>query len=251
MERKSFSLGEFKALSGKDDAGTFEALVGVFGNVDAGGDRIQRGAFKRSLSEWSEKGRSIPVLWSHDAESVPIGVITKAAESIDGLRVKARLFIEGHDRAREVYEAMKGGALHEFSFGYAARDFKNVIENGKKVRVLKDIHLGEISPVFAGMNPETHLLGIKSLPKELEDLEAEREMLDRKIAELKAAADAVTELPEETTPPEEAEPEAEQPAAEGEQEHDDNPEPNPAEEAGEEATARIRALQVAKPQHLE
>jgi HK97 family phage prohead protease len=247
MEHASFGITDFKALAGKDEDGTFEALVAVFGNVDRGGDRVQRGAFKRSLAEWDAKGRSIPVLWAHDAESVPIGVVTKASEGIDGLRVKARLFIEGHGRAREVYTAMKGGALHEFSFGYGVREKKDIVENGQPVRVLKEIDLGEVSPVFRGMNPETRLMAVKSLPNELEDLESKRdglrldaEALDRQIAELKTAAEAVVpDVTPEVVPP-----------APREQEHEDKLPPKSA-EVDEEAKARIRALQAAQPQHLE
>jgi HK97 family phage prohead protease len=240
VDTKSYTISDFKALSSKDEPGTFEALVSVFGNVDAGGDRVQRGAFKRTLGEWEAKGRSVPVLWSHDAESVPIGVVAKAGESNDGLRVKARLFVEGHDRAREVYEAMKGGALQEFSFGYGVKEHKDIVENGQPVRILKDLDLFEVSPVFRGMNPATRLMGVKSLPARIEELEAEIADRQRQISELKTAAEAV------------AEPEpAEQPEKTEEKEPEDNPEPNPAEPVGEEAKARIRALQAARPQHLE
>lgn len=250
METKTCAITDFKALNNKDEPGTFEALVAVFGNVDYGGDRIQRGAFKNSLAEWQQKGRSIPVLWSHDSESVPIGVVTTAAESNDGLKVKARLFVEGHDRAREVYEAMKGGALHEFSFGYGVRDFKNVVENGQSVRVLKDLHLGEVSPVFRGMNPATQLMGVKSLPSRIDELEAQRDDLNRQILELKTAADAVVE-PEAAADQPDAAAEA-QPATEPAQEQDDNPEPNLTDiTVSEEAAARIRALQASRPIHLE
>jgi uncharacterized protein len=177
MEHKSFSLGEFKALGGADEPGTFEAVAAVFGNVDHGGDRIQPGAFKRSLAEWAQKGRSVPVLWSHDAESVPIGVIKEARETREGLHVKAHLLVEDHPQARAVYAAMKAGALHEFSFGYGARDYSHVTEGGRKVRVLKDLHLAEVSPVFRGMNPDTRLVGVKSVAET--DLHAQREELER------------------------------------------------------------------------
>jgi HK97 family phage prohead protease len=242
VEHMSCPITDFKALTGKDEEGTFEALVAVFGNVDYGGDRVQRGAFKRTIAEWDAKGRSIPVLWSHDSESVPIGVVTQASESIDGLKVKARLFVEGHDRAREVYTAMKGGALHEFSFGYGVREKKDIVENGQPVRVLKDVDLGEVSPVFRGMNPATRLMAVKGLSKTIEDLEADRDShrqdadaLDRKINELKAAAEAVPETP----------------APVADEEHEDKPKPKSAPVVDEEAKARIRALQAAQPQHLE
>jgi uncharacterized protein len=248
MEHKTFSLGEFKALGSKDEAGSFEALVAVFGNVDAGGDRVQRGAFKRSLGEWHAKGRSVPVLWSHDPESVPIGVITEAGENAEGLRVKAKLLVDDHPQARAVYAAMKAGALHEFSFGYSPRDYSHVTENGQKIRVLKDVDLAEISPVFRGMNPATRLMGVKSdLQTRRDEIEAKIADLDEQRKALTEAIDSVTEVPEDA-PPEVPAPEEE---SGNQQEPDDNPEPNPVDEAGEEAMARIRALQAVKPMHLE
>lgn len=241
METKSFSLSEFKAL---DDEGTFDALVAVFGNVDAGGDRIHAGAFKQSLAEWAQKGRSIPVLWSHDKEIPPIGVVSDAKEVSQGLRVKARLFVEDNPLAKSIHAAMKGGALQEFSFGYGVKPGGARIANeaGRKVRNLLNLHLGEISPVFAGMNDRTALLGVKS------DLETQRDEIERKIAELTEQRDQLTaaigsteELSEETPP------------VEGDhEEQEDKPAPNPTDiQVGEEALARIRALQASRPLHLE
>jgi hypothetical protein len=237
MEHKSFSLGEFKALSDDSDPGTFEAVVAVFNNVDAGGDRIKPGAFKRTIGEWKAMGRSIPVLWSHNSEMPPIGVIDKATETVEGLRVKARLFVDDHPSAKAVYAAMKGGALHEFSFGYGVPQggSKSVTEGGRKIRDLYDIDLGEASPVFRGMNPATRLVGVKSLTDDLQQLQQDRADLERKIAE---AETALTELPEVTEVP---------PAEGGEPE--DKPDPKP--ETGEEDAARIRALLAEHPIHQE
>jgi HK97 family phage prohead protease len=233
MEQKSFALGEFKALGDSDEAGTFEAVVAAFDNIDAGGDRVRPGAFKRSLAEWKANNRSIPVLWSHNSEMPPIGVIQEAKETLEGLRVKARLFVDDHPSAKAVYAAMKGGALHEFSFGYGVPKggAKKTFEGGKQIRDLLDLDLGEVSPVFRGMNPATRLIGAKSLNEDLETRENQRDDLERKIAEAKTA---LKELPEETA----------------DAEHEDNPEPNST-QVDEEAKARIRALQISQPQHLE
>jgi HK97 family phage prohead protease len=239
MERKSVALGGFKALGSDSDPGTFEAIAAVFGNVDHGGDRIQRGAFKRTIAEWRSKGRSIPVLWSHDSEQVPIGVIKEAVENNEGLRVKAQLLVDDHPQARAVYAAMKAGALHEFSFGYEARDYSHIEEEGRKIRVLKDVGLMEVSPVFRGMNPSTRLMGVKSAAET--DLGQQLAEIDEKILnlqierkEMAEAIEALNELPEPPT----------------KQEQDDTPKPTPSQE-GQEAEARIRALTSAFPQHME
>lgn len=166
MEYKSFPITEMKAIAGGDQAGTFEAIVAVFGNVDDGGDRIERGAFKRTLSE-----RGLPpIVWSHQWEVPPIGVVTEAVENNEGLRVKGRLFVgEGEDSpvARQVYTAMKAqdgngkSPLREFSFGYSAKDYSIEAVDGEDIRVLKDLDLFEVGPTLVGMNPATRLLGVK------------------------------------------------------------------------------------------
>src|SRR4051812_39383926 len=58
MLHKNFPF-EFKNL---DDAGTFEATVAVFNNVDKGGDRILPGAFEKTLAQWQASGDPIPVI---------------------------------------------------------------------------------------------------------------------------------------------------------------------------------------------
>ena len=147
--------------------GEFEALVAVFGNEDAGGDRIEKGAFARTLKE-----RGLPpIVWSHEWGTPPIGVTTAAAETDEGLVLKGRLFVapgEDHAVARQVYAAMKAtdgnGAspLREFSFGYEARGYRmEAKDTGGETRVLTDVELLEAGPTLVGMNPATRLLSVK------------------------------------------------------------------------------------------
>lgn len=166
MEHKSFGLSELKAIADGDEAGTFEAVVAVFGNVDRGGDRIVKGAFSRTLEE-----RGLPpIVWSHEWGVPPIGVVKEATETDEGLLIKGRLFVgddEDHPMARQVYTAMraqdgKGKApLREFSFGYEVHSSEEITEDGEEIRVLKDLELFEVGPTLVGMNPETRLLAVK------------------------------------------------------------------------------------------
>jgi HK97 family phage prohead protease len=162
MEHKSFAVGELKALpEDSAPAGSFEALVSVFGNVDRGGDRMVKGAFTRSLAE---KGMP-PVVWSHMWDVPPVGTVTSAEETDEGLLVKGRLFVgpdEDHAVARQVYTAMKNGALKEFSFGYETVDSREVKSDGETVRELLDVDLFEVGPTLVGMNPDTRLVGVKA-----------------------------------------------------------------------------------------
>lgn len=188
MECKSFALTEVKALD-NDEPGSFEAVVSVFGNVDSYGDRMMKGAFARTLSE---KGMP-PVVWSHEWSTPPIGTVASAIETDEGLLVKGRLFTgpdEDHAVAKQVYAAMKAGALREFSFGYSTKASNDVTEEGKTVREITDVDLFEVGPTLVGANDQTRLVGVKALERAVAD-------------EIKTsqATTPATEKPTDNTPP--------------------------------------------------
>lgn len=192
MECKSFALAEVKALDDTDAPGGFEAVVSVFGNIDSYGDRMMKGAFTRTLSE---KGMP-PVVWSHEWSTPPIGTVSSAVETDEGLVVKGRLFIgpdEDHAVAKQVYAAMKAGALREFSFGYSTKASNDVTENGETVREITDVDLFEVGPTLVGANDQTRLVGVKALERAVAD----------EIKTSQATAPAQNEVPEpaDNTPP--------------------------------------------------
>lgn len=150
---------QFKAVDGID--GSFEAIVSAFGNVDLGGDRTMPGAFAKSLADWKTSGNPIPVIWSHewDDPKSHIGIVTEAAETPEGLYVKAQLDIENNDRAAYVARLLKERRVVEFSFGYYATKFAYVTDpDGKTVRELYELDLFEVGPTLIGMNPQTRLI---------------------------------------------------------------------------------------------
>jgi len=135
------------------DSGSFEGYASIFGNVDLGGDVIERGAFKEIV-----KGRDgkVKILNQHSMRD-PIGV-AEVKQDDKGLHFQGQLILEAAS-ARSAYALMKGGALDGMSIGY------DVLEGGAKVlesgiRQLKSLKLWEISPVTFGMNP---LAGIESV----------------------------------------------------------------------------------------
>ena len=157
MKFKSQPMRRFKALD--DSKGEFEAIVAVFGNVDLGGDRIVKGAFADSLKTWEGKGRPIPVIFSHDWNTLSshIGEVTEARETDEGLYVKAQLDMED-PAAAKVWRLMKRGTRAEFSFAYDILEEK--LQNGANELLKLDII--EVGPTLKGMNPATQLLGVKS-----------------------------------------------------------------------------------------
>jgi HK97 family phage prohead protease len=152
---------EFKAFG---DTGSFEGYAAIFGNVDLGGDVIERGAFKEFA-----KGRDgrVKILNQHRT-SDPIG--TAEVEQDDkGLRFKGQLILEAAS-ARSAYALMKGGALDGMSIGYdVLAGGAEILKSG--IRQLKAIKLYEISPVTFGMNPLAGIDSVKQITtiREFED----------------------------------------------------------------------------------
>lgn len=163
MEVKAFSAKSIDAA--EDDRGTFEAVVSVFGNVDSYGDRVESGAFAKSLT----KGLP-PVVWSHRWDEPPIGAALEATETDEGLVVKAKLDLD-NPLAANVYRALtnKGGdgrpPLREFSFAYDVIDAEWIKVDGEDVFSLKTLDLIEVGPCLKGVNDQTRLVGVKGIDR--------------------------------------------------------------------------------------
>lgn len=157
MKFKKTAIRGFKALD--DGKGEFEAIVAVFNNIDLAGDRIIKGAFADSLKAWEQKGRPIPVVFSHDWQNLDahIGEVTEAKETDEGLYIKAQLDMDD-PAAAKVFRLMKRGTLAEFSFAYDVEEEK--LQNGANELLKLDVI--EVGPTLKGMNPATQLLGVKS-----------------------------------------------------------------------------------------
>lgn len=143
---------EFKAFG---DSGEFEGYAAIFGNVDLGGDVIERGAFKEFAKNPDGK---VAVLWMHRADS-PLGVATVKQDD-NGLHFAGSLVMED-PQARKIHAHMKAGSVRGMSIGY------DVLEGGAKilqsgVRQLKALKLWEISVVTFGMNPLAGVTGLKA-----------------------------------------------------------------------------------------
>lgn len=170
MQTKSLPLTELKAGApdGLED-GTFEALISSFNTVDSYGDVVIPGAFAKTLTEWAERGDSIPVVWSHkyDDPEYHIGVVESAEEREDGLWVKGRLDLDQDAvKARQVYRLLKGRRVTQFSFSYDTIDSAMAQRDGQDVRELREVKLYEVGPTLIGANQNTELGEVKSLLQE-------------------------------------------------------------------------------------
>ncbi len=158
---KAFPIASFKAVDGAP-AGTFEALVSVFGNVDLGGDRVVKGAFAKSLADWASSGDPVPVIWSHDWANpdAHIGYANAAdiVETDAGLLVKGQLDVE-KPFARQVFDLLASRRVKESSFAY---DIVHEAKAADGANELTELTLIEVGPTLKGMNPATELGTVKA-----------------------------------------------------------------------------------------
>lgn len=156
MNNKTLELKNIKS-SGE---GFITAYASVFDIEDYEKDVVKKGAFIESLK------KKVPVmLWSHD-DSQPIGVWSKVEEDEKGLYVEGKLLIGTNEKAREVYDLIKNGAISGLSIGYTVDEREY---NEKGIRIIKRATLFEISLVSIPCNDEARIISVKSL-KSLENI---------------------------------------------------------------------------------
>lgn len=154
-------VAEFKFADADATArGEFIGYASTFGNVDLGGDIVDRGAFTKTLA--TKKLKDIKMFFGHDARSVPIGKWLELREDDRGLMARGQLTLD-IPRARDVHAAMKDGTLDAMSIGYRVPQGGSVLERNGLVRRLKEINLFEISVVPIGMNPRAGISRVKAL----------------------------------------------------------------------------------------
>lgn len=164
MEYKSF-VQQVKQIEGRIVTG----FAAIFGNVDSGGDRTWKGAFKKTLKERRDR---VQHLWQHDLMSPPTAVIHEL-EEVDKKELPSELLEKFPDatgglrvvreylnttRGNEIFEGLTKGAIKEMSFGYdpIKWDFEGDATKGDTiVRNLRECRLWDTSDVNWGMNEAT------------------------------------------------------------------------------------------------
>lgn len=140
--------------------GLFTGYASVFDTVDSYNEVVAKGAFERSLANWRAKNAVPAMLWMHDP-SIPIGIWLVLAEDQKGLVVQGRLALSTQ-KGLEAYELLKMKALTGLSIGY--RVVASRIDSKRKVRVLTDVELFEISLVTFPANEAARVGNVKRKP---------------------------------------------------------------------------------------
>jgi HK97 family phage prohead protease len=138
--------------------GLISGYASFFNVEDLHHDRIEKGAFSKTLRAWRLLGKMPKMLWQHDVKS-PIGVWTRLHEDEFGLYAEGRLAL-GVKRADEAYLLLKEGVIDGLSIGF--RTIKALREKSRNARLLLDIDLIEISLVTFGANVRAVVQQVKA-----------------------------------------------------------------------------------------
>lgn len=142
------------------EAGQFDGYASVFGNADSYGERVQRGAFAKSLADWTIENAFPPLLWSHDP-SEPVGRIVELREDEKGLFLRGEFNLDTQ-AGRDAHAHVKAGDIGGMSIGF--RVFEGgATKNADGTISLTAIDLMEVSLVAMPANRRARVTGVKSV----------------------------------------------------------------------------------------
>lgn len=144
-----------------------------FGNKDADGDVIVKGAFAKTISENGPQSAQPRVkhLLNHDVTK-PIGKILVLQEDLKGLYYESK--VGSHTLGQDYLKMVDSGLITEHSIG-----FRTIKEDKKSdANYMTELKLWEGSSLTAwGSNPETPITGMKGL--DLETINVRIKALDK------------------------------------------------------------------------
>lgn len=142
-----------------DASGALVGYASTFGNVDLGGDVVERGAFTDAVA--SIRAQGIPLLADHvPMTAAVLGTIYDASEDERGLVIRARF--ASTRNAQDTRTLLAEGHVSNLSIGYEATRYRFEDRDGRQVRVLEAVELWETSVVVFPMNTEATVQGVKS-----------------------------------------------------------------------------------------
>ncbi len=158
------------------DSGHFEGFAAVYGNIDQGGDIIERGAFRKTVSE---KNHRAPVFHEH---KIAVGAAT-LEDTEYGLKAIGELNLDKQS-SRDAYSDLKFYRDRGIKTGMSI-GFRPVIAPEYKdgVRILRELKLYEVTLTLMPMNEKAEVRQVKS---SMDSMEAHLEAWQEIQAELKS-----------------------------------------------------------------
>jgi HK97 family phage prohead protease len=164
MKNLEYKNYEIKSVQEPNEGEMYiEGYGAVFGNIDSYKDIIEKGAFKKSISENKER---IAFCYQHDIYE-PIGKIEEIKEDEYGLWLKVRI----SDTADDVKTMIREGILKEMSVGF--QTVKSTIDEQTYIRTITEVKLWEVSIVTIAANPLALIGSVKSIEEKNTILEQE------------------------------------------------------------------------------
>ena len=185
--QREYKSVSFVLESADESTGEFSGYAAVFGNVDSGGDIIEKGAFTKTIAEDFAR---IKILSQHNSYDLPIGKPLELREDEKGLYIRGK--ISDTQTGRDIRTLLKDGVLAELSIGYDAVDFEWDGDSG--IRHLKEIKLWEVSIVTWAMNDQAKINDVKSLVEEMRTEAKTGKFSRRRMDALKPFIAVVKEL---------------------------------------------------------
>ena len=146
-----------------EDSGKISGYFSTYDEEpDSYGDIVAPGAFKDTIKARAETGHPFPLCFNHNLDAV-IGTVDSIEDTDKGPLITASFF--STQKAQEVREMVKSGAVFQFSFAYDVREAQEPTEEQKAKgisQVLTKLDLYEVSIVVVPANQNAVVTDIKS-----------------------------------------------------------------------------------------
>lgn len=166
--RVKTALRPFEIKSIDTSARTFQGLAAAW-SLDLGGDVIHKGAFKKTLAYWREKGFAIPLLNQHSHYNGihdVLGSMLEADETDEGLL--SEFEVDDGPDGQKLLRHIERKRLNGLSIGYEVVEAET---DSDGIRHLHEVKLMEVSAVIWPMNTDAVIdaSSVKSLITEMSD----------------------------------------------------------------------------------
>jgi HK97 family phage prohead protease len=160
---KSMIIAKFKSIEINMDEdekiGIIEGYASTYGNVDLGGDIVEKGAYTQTLKH---KGGKVPLLLDHDYRTSSLAGIGYLEDAEGGLKLRGEMPLDVPEVAnayRKIKFLADRGMKMGLSIGY---ETIKSIQGDNGVRRLKELSLHEVSITPFPMNTEATIMSAKA-----------------------------------------------------------------------------------------
>ena len=188
---------KFKSVNFKaDENGKISGYFSTYDEEpDAYGDIVAPGAFTETIKARQETGHPFPLCFNHNMDAV-IGTVDSIEDTDKGPLITASFF--NTEKAQEVREMVKSGAVYQFSFAYDIKEAKEPTDEQKLkgiTQVLTKVDLFEVSVVVVPANQNAVVTEIKSGRR---NRKSDEDIIKQIISLANSLLDSGDDNPEET-----------------------------------------------------